>query len=226
MPWEGMQGRKEAGQQGQEAPLGPPTCRAGGSLTCCVWRTDRILQQSVSPGRGWDRLGPCAQASTLLSPGAAAGGLEWVQTGLAVWPWASRDPSLCLQCLIGGAFTSISCTQPWARLGGRDPTESLPSDTPSPGEEGVSAGWADGSFVCVLQCVLRAPRDCQRPGHVPQARPALDEPRGHRRSPTKAPGILSRGLALPTAKGPQDWGWGSVTSEGLGSHASSPRPPW
>lgn len=72
---------------------------------------------------------------------------------LAVWPWASRDPSLCLQCLISGAFTSISCTQPWAR----DSVESLPSDTPRPGEGGVSAGWADGSFVCVLQCVLRVP---------------------------------------------------------------------
>ena len=76
-----MQGRKEAGQQGQQAPLGRPTCRARGSLACWVWRTDKILQQSVSPGRGWDRLGPCAQASTLLSPGAVAGGHEWVQTG-------------------------------------------------------------------------------------------------------------------------------------------------
>ena len=195
-----MQGRKEAGQKGQEASLGPPTCRAGGSLACWVWRTNKILQQSVTPGRGWDRLGPRAQASTLVS-------LELQQEDMG----GIRPASLCglgpvVVPLCASNATPVEhlrappVPSPGPGLGAGTSQTPCHQICPVLGRERWRARWADaGSFVCVLQCVLRALQDCQRPGQAPWACPGLYEPAGDRKSPTKAPGVLGRGLASPTA---------------------------
>lgn len=149
---------------------------AGPGISLLGLRTNKILQE-FRPQEG---LGPAGTMCPGLHPGfpgAAAGGHGWDQTSLAVWPWASRGPSLCLQWSIYLLILPVPSPGPGLGAG----TSQIPATryAQSRGRERWPARWADasGSFVCSAMRAQGSPKTARGQAR-PWACPGLDKTSG------------------------------------------------